>query len=90
MSDQDENEMNKRQGGYNVVKPDMKCEIECVYELRNPKAGQGLSIKDAAKACQNICVNANKQKRIIQRERQPDQKSLRELIDDDTSNTNEK
>jgi hypothetical protein len=82
--------MNKRQGGYNVVKPDMKCEIECVYELRNPKTGQGLSIKDAAKACQNICVNGNKQKRIIQRERQPDQKSLRELIDDDTSNTNEK
>ena len=72
------------------MKPDMKCEIECVYELRNPKKGPALSIKNAAKACENICLSANKQKRIIQRERQLDQKNSRELIDDDSSNTNEK
>ena len=66
--------MNKRQGGYNTVKPDLKCEIECVYRLRNPEKGQGMSIKDASKACQKMCANSNYK---------------RELTDDEQSNSNE-
>lgn len=47
--------MNKRQGGYNTVSPGLKCEIECVGKLRKPETGDGMSIKDATKACKNIC-----------------------------------
>ncbi|CAF3291186.1 unnamed protein product [Rotaria sp. Silwood2] len=92
-SDQYEHAMNRRQGGYNVIKQDLKCEIECVDKLRNPKLGQGLSIKDAAKSCQNICANTSKKreqkKLIVRRKEQSHQKSLRQFIDNDNSNSNE-
>jgi len=48
--------MSKRQGGYNVIKPDLKCEIECVGKLRDPDTGPGLSISQAAKRCKDICA----------------------------------
>ncbi|CAF3808962.1 unnamed protein product, partial [Rotaria sp. Silwood1] len=91
-SDQDKPAMNKRQGGYNVIDQDLKCEIECVDKLRNPQTGQGMSIRDAAKACKNICgygIKKREQKKTIaQQKEQPDQKTLRELTDDDSSSSN--
>ncbi|CAF3108861.1 unnamed protein product [Rotaria sp. Silwood2] len=81
-SDQNERAMNKRQGGYNVINPDLKCEIECVGKLRNPETGQGMSVKDATKACKNICASPSKKreqkKAIVQQKEQRHQKSLRE------------
>jgi hypothetical protein len=82
--------MNKRQGGYNIIKPDLKCEIECVGQLRNPSSGQGMSIRDATNACKNICANTNKKREqkltFGQRNEQSHQNSLRQFIDDDDNN----
>ena len=75
--------MNKRQGGYNMIKSDLKCEIECVGKLRNPSSGQGASIKQATNACKNICSNTNN-KREEQNE-QFYQNSLRVFNDNDES-----
>lgn len=84
-SDQDENALNKRQGGYNIIKPDLKCEIECVGNLRNPESGQGMSIKEATKACKNICLvtNAKRAQKMSheQRDEQTRERSLRVLAD---------
>ncbi|UJR17190.1 hypothetical protein I4U23_004085 [Adineta vaga] len=60
-SDEDSSDdYEKRQGGYNIIKADLKCEIECVGNLRNPETGNGLSIKKATEACKNICAQAYK------------------------------
>ena len=84
-SDQYENAMNKRQGGYNIIKPDLKCEIECVGKLRNPSSGQGMSIREATNACKHICGNTNnKREQKIgtgQRKEQTHETSLREFSD---------
>ncbi|CAF1363027.1 unnamed protein product [Rotaria sordida] len=76
-SDQNQRAMNKRQGGYNVINQDLKCEIECVDKLRNPEKGQGMSIKNAAKACKNICVTSSKKRE--QKNSIVQQKQLREF-----------
>ncbi|CAF4022043.1 unnamed protein product [Rotaria sordida] len=76
-SDQNQRAMNKRQGGYNVINQDLKCEIECVDKFRNSKKGQGMSIKDAAKACKNICVTSSKKRE--QKNSIVQQKQLREF-----------
>ncbi|CAF1382706.1 unnamed protein product [Rotaria sordida] len=76
-SDQNQRAMKKRQGGYNVINQDLKCEIECVDKLRNPEKGQGMSIKNAAKACKNICVTSSKKRE--QKNSIVQQKQLREF-----------
>lgn len=58
----DEFEVNKRQGGYNTINPDLKCEIECVGKLRDPETGKGASIREATRACQNICAQLKPKK----------------------------
>lgn len=89
--------MDRRQGGYNTINPDLKCEIECVGRLRNPSSGQGMSIKEATKACKNICLNSSNKREqkltVGQRSKQSNQKTLREfadyLIEQMQSNDNE-
>jgi hypothetical protein len=85
-------QMNKRQGGLNIVDKQSKCEIECIHGQRNPKTGKGKTIKDAAKACRNTC-NASSKKRGGKPENKNkspkrNKLNLREINDDDDSNSN--
>ncbi|CAF1478625.1 unnamed protein product [Adineta steineri] len=97
-SNENENEMIERQGGYNMIKPDLKCEIECVGNMRDPTSDQiKMSIKDATKICKNICTKTNKKREqkisFGQRKEENHEKNLREFTDDDddeNSNSNEK
>ncbi|CAF1156328.1 unnamed protein product [Adineta steineri] len=91
--DSDENEMIKRQGGYNMIKPDLKCEIECVGNMRDPTSDQiKMSIKDATKICKNICTKTNQKREqkisFEQRKEENHEKNLREFTDDDDANSN--
>ena len=54
--------MNKRQGGHNIIDKQSKCEITCIHSERNPAKGPGKSVKEAAKACRNICKASTKKR----------------------------
>ncbi|CAF3376616.1 unnamed protein product [Rotaria sp. Silwood1] len=79
----------KRQGGHSIVDKQSKCEIECIHTQRNPKIGKGKTIKEAAKACKQICPNPNKggrgNKKNTQRTAKGKYMSLRQFDDDDSS-----
>ena len=85
--DDDEYEMSKRQGGNNIVDKQSKCEIQCIYEQRNPKVGKGKTVKDAAKVCKQRCPNLNKKrddkKKLNVRKPAGNNMGLREFNDDD-------
>jgi hypothetical protein len=53
----DENayQMNKRQGGNNMIDQQSKCEITCIQTQRHPPSGKGKTVKEAAKACRSVC-----------------------------------
>ncbi|CAM4777762.1 unnamed protein product [Rotaria magnacalcarata] len=87
--DDDDYLFSKRQGGHNIVDKQSKCEIECIYAQRNPKTGKGKSIKDAAKACRQVCPNTSKRrsgdKAGVQKTGKNKKLNQRQLSDDDSS-----
>lgn len=60
--DDKEYAMSKRQGGHNVVDQQSKCEIQCIYQERNPKVGKGKTVKEAAKVCKQKCPSPQKRR----------------------------
>lgn len=87
--DEDEFAFSKRQGGHNIVDKQSKCEIQCIYQQRNPTTGKGKSVKEAAKICRKQCPNPNKRrsgtKDNIKQNTKGKEKSLRQLLEDDSN-----
>ncbi|CAF3405873.1 unnamed protein product [Rotaria socialis] len=87
--DADDYLFSKRQGGHNIVDKQSKCEIECIYTQRHPQTGKGKSIKDAAKACRQMCPNTSKRrsgnKTGVQKTDKNKKFNQRQLSDDDSS-----